>query len=62
MVFPFVRAFLDRETDVEQEYSVTQVHMIFSKFERWLRRKDSKETMREELLGIVIVEVQNFKT
>lgn len=56
MVFPFDGVFVDRSTCEDLDNPMTWVYMMFSELERWLRRKDSKEILSDELLGNVTEE------
>lgn len=47
----FVGAFVDQATGEKQDYLLTQVYTMLSKFERWLRRKHWKDIVSDELLG-----------
>lgn len=48
-------------TGGERDYPMMHVQTIFSKLEQWLRRKNSKEKVSDELFESVRVQFQEFK-
>lgn len=61
IVFPFVSPFVDRSNWEVRHYNMTSAHPMFSELECWLRRKNSKEIVSDELLRHVRGEVQVLK-
>lgn len=56
----FVGFFVDRMTSEEHDNPMTQVNTSFSKIEQWLRQKDKKEIVNDELLESFRVWVLKF--
>lgn len=52
----------DRATGEECDYAMTQVHTMFSELGWWLRLKDSREVVSDELLGSLTEEARKFKS
>lgn len=56
-----VKMFVDQATDKQREYYITRVRMMFSKLERWLRPKGSKEKASDIFLENVKGKFKKFK-